>query len=241
MPTSPTSLPPLSAAELRAVTTPLDRIRASYMDEAAEDSLTPRELRLRKELEATWQLLLNFHTTEQAVPVLCGQFDLSRATAYRRCREAVKLFGEVSGIEKHGVRHILYEWQMAVYKLALSAKDKDGKPKPDLKSANQALKQMMVLKGLNRVEANVVDPSLLKGGTFLMQINVAGGKTETIDLQRISRLRGDEYEKVRQIVEGTGIGDSQMLEFIDEAARGWQESTEESTEDITHEEADGDE
>lgn len=236
MPISPPSLPPLSAAALKAVTTPLDRIRASYMDEATEDSLTPFEMKIRRELEATWQLLLNFHTPEQAVPVLVGQFDISRATAYRRCRDAVKLFGEVSGVTKQGISNILFEWQVAVYKLALSAKDKDGKPKPDLKAANQALKQMMVLKGLNRVEANVVDPSLLKGGTFLMQINVAGGKTETIDLQRVSRMKGDEYEKVRQIVEGTGIGDDQMLDFIDEAARGWQESTE----DTTYEQADGD-
>lgn len=233
MPISPTSLPPL---DLRATASTLDRIHASYMGgEEAERALTPSEMELRKQLEGTWSLLLNFQTPDQAVPVLMRQYDISRATAYRRCRDSTKLFGDVGNVSPLGVSHLLYEHQMTVLKLALSAKGKDGQPKPDLKAANVAIKQMAMLKGLNKVDAGIVDASAFKGGTFLMQIHVAGAGTRTIDLSRATQLPADEHAQLLAAVEGTGIDADEMLRFIDDAAAGWQ-GAQEPDEDAEFEE-----
>ncbi|OUJ68823.1 hypothetical protein [Hymenobacter crusticola] len=199
--------------------TTLDRIRASYVMEGAEERLSPSDKLRKEQLEAAHSLLVNYHSLEQAVPLLVGRFGISRASAYRRCTEAIRLFGDVTRTYKDGIRHILYEFAMKVFQLAASAKP------PDLKAMNTAIKNMAVLKGLDKDDGNALTPEVLANRTYVLSITLNGkdGQEKSIDLGNLNKIDADTYAQVIEAVEQSDVGLEEMRGLLLESSEGGDE------------------
>ncbi len=209
--------------------TVLDRIRASYLNEGAEARLSAADIDRRTELEAAHGLLTNYHSLEQAVPLLMARYQLSRATSYRRCNEAIRLLGDVTRAYKDGIRHILYEMAMKVFQLAASRKDEYKSSAPDLKAMNAAIKNMAVLKGLDKEDTNALSPEVLANKTYVVNITIEGsdGKPQTVALNSLDKMEPETYAQLLDAVENSDLSLEQM--------RGLLEKTE------SEEDEDGDE
>ncbi|MBJ6109443.1 hypothetical protein JAO73_10490 [Hymenobacter sp. BT523] len=198
--------------------TALDRIKASYLNEGAEAKLTADEKRRKEELEGAHGLLVNYHSLEQAVPLLMGRYSISKATAYRRCTEAMRLFGDVTRSYKDGIRHILYEYAMKVFQLAAGRKNEFKQPDPDLKAMNAAIKNMAMLKGLDKEDSSALTPEVLGDRHFYLTIHMGGtGETKNIDLGNLNKIEPETYAKVVEAVEASDLSLEGMEKLLGEA------------------------
>lgn len=196
--------------------TALDRIRASYLEEGAEERLNAEERTRKEQMEAAHALLTQYHSMEQAAPLLVSRFGISRATSYRRITDAIRLFGDVTRTYKDGIRHILYEFAMKVFQLAASAKP------PDYKQMNAAIKNMAMLKGLDKEDSNALTPELLGSKTYVLQVNIIGssGAPKTIDLGDLDSIDEATYAEVVRAAESTDLSLEGMQALLNEAAEG---------------------
>jgi hypothetical protein len=87
-----------------------EKIVAFMKDDKAEVELTDHEKGLVTRWMEAFTLMRNYNTTADAVAILMKRFpDLSRATAYRDCANAISLFGDISKSTKEGIRHLTTE------------------------------------------------------------------------------------------------------------------------------------
>ena len=216
----------------KATETSLDRIRACYDPEVgaeAELRLSAEERQRKEEMEAAHSLLINYHSLEDAVKVLQPRYRLSRATAYRRCTETMRIFGDVTKTYKDAVRHILYEYSMKVFQLAVSAKNDLGQPRPDLKAMNTAIKNMAMLKGLDKEDSSALTPEVLGSKHYYLTVNIGGPSNaqETIDLGDLDKIEPGTYAKIVEAVEQSDLSLEGMEKLLGEA----QEPDEEEEDD----------
>lgn len=134
-----------------------DRIFAWYID-PKRYSLSPKDEEIQKRWSAAWSLLMNYHSLEQAVSVHKQEFDLSRAQAYRDLKQAINLFGNVTKTEKEGRRHVLYEYSMKVFQLALK--------KGDLETSGKMIERMSKLMRLDADDTDMVNPDKLEASEY---------------------------------------------------------------------------
>ena len=199
-----------------ATETAFDRILASYLQEGAEKRLSKADLERRGELEAAHALLTQYHSLEQAAKIVAERYQVSRATAYRRCNEAIRLFGDVTRAYKDGIRHILYEMSMRVFQLAASKKTTNflGKVEaaPDLKAMNAAIKNMAMLKGLDKEDTNALTPDMLAHKTYVVNISIQGqdGQPRTVALNSLDGIDADTYAQLVDAVESSDLSLEQM-------------------------------
>lgn len=195
--------------------TALDRIRASFFDESDEpdEKLSQAEFDQKCQLVFAHANLTEGKSLEKVVKLLVARYAISRATGYRRCRDATTLFADVTRTHKDGLKHILYEMSMNVYRRALKALDKFGNP--DLKAANGAIKNMALLKGLDKDDSSALTPEMLGQKNYYLTLNLGGGSgaPKVIDMTNPERMDADTYARVMEAVEGSdfGLADMQLL------------------------------
>lgn len=129
----------------------LNAIRDHYLNGT---DLTTKHEEIRQRWVAAFAMLCNFHSIQQAVPLLSNQFDISDATVYRDISNAVKLFGDVLKSSKDGYRWIVYEYCVKTFQLAA----KHG----DHKAMNMANSNMIKVLGLDRDDPDTPDFSKLQ-------------------------------------------------------------------------------
>ena len=129
--------------------TTFDKIFLWYVDKEGKIQLTSKEEAIRQRWSAAFALLCNYHSPQQAIPLLMKEFDISQAQAYRDIRNAINLFGDISKSEKEGYRHILHEYTMKIFQIAA----KDG----NLEIMMKSVTTMMKLRGLDRDDPYVPD------------------------------------------------------------------------------------
>jgi hypothetical protein len=209
--------------------TALDRIKAAFVTEGAEEKLSPEEKVRKEQLEAAHGLLVNYHSLEQAVPLLMGRYGISKATAYRRCNEAIRLFGDVTRSYKDGIRHILYEFAMKVFQLAAGRKNEFKQADPDLKAMNTAIKNMAMLKGLDKEDSSALTPEVLGSKHYYLTVNIGGptNAQETIDLGDLDKIEPGTYARIVEAVEKSDLSLEGMEKLLGEA----QEPDEEEEDD----------
>jgi hypothetical protein len=121
--------------------------------------LTDKQEAIRARWSASFSLLCNYHSVQQAVPVLKKQFNISEGQAYRDINSAIRLFGNVLKSDKEGHRYIVYELAMKTYQVAA----KNG----DYKAMAASVQNMIKLLGLDRE-----DPDLPDFGRMKPSINI---------------------------------------------------------------------
>jgi hypothetical protein len=209
--------------------TALDRIRASFFDECDEpdEKLSAAEYEQKLQLVAAHAYLTEGRSLEATVKMLVGRYHISRATGYRRCRDATTLFADVTRVHKEGVKHILYEMSMKAYRLAMKSADKFGNP--DVKGMNGAIKNMILLKGLDKEDSAAMTPELLGNKTYMLQVTVGGsdGKQKTIDLGNLEAIDEGTYAEVVQAVEKSDLSLEGMQKLLAEAQEVGEEASDE--------------
>jgi hypothetical protein len=200
--------------------TALDRIRASFFDESDEpdEKLSQAEFDQKCQLVFAHANLTEGKSLEKVVKLLVARYAISRATGYRRCRDATTLFADVTRTHKDGLKHILYEMSMNVYRRALKALDKFGNP--DLKAANGAIKNMALLKGLDKDDSNALTPDMLGQKNYYLTMHIGGGTgaPKRIDMTNPERLDADTYARVMEAVEGSDFGLADMQRLLAQAS-----------------------
>jgi hypothetical protein len=210
---SVTSLP---GSELVPVptSTGVERIYAAYLAETLP-SLSPADKELHSELEAAYALILNYHEFEQAWPLLAKQFGMSRATCYRRLRDATNLFGDVKKVKKQGRREVLLTYARKLLQIALTQRP------PDTRGALAAMKFEANLTGLLRADAHNEDQGPGTGNTsYILNLTVEGRKSRQFDLTNPSSITDADWELVNEAVNDDVVDAEQMGRLIMQAKEG---------------------
>lgn len=125
----------------------LDKIRAHYLE---GKKLSEKQEMKRKQYEQANTFRVQGYSVEQCVQLLQEMGAVgSVAEAYRVIRTAEELFGDVTKSNRDGLRHILSENFMRVYRKAWKENN--------LKEANRALENISEINGLRKDEGNPID------------------------------------------------------------------------------------
>ncbi|WBA42977.1 hypothetical protein [Hymenobacter canadensis] len=195
-------LMPASAQPKLPSSTAVERIYAASIEEAdgtgpGLNGLSPADKLLNQQMEAAYALLLNYHTFEQAWPLLQKQFGISRATCYRRLADAQNLMGDLKKVKKQGARAMLITHTQMMLQLCLTQRP------PDVRGALAAGKFLAVLQGLNR--ADTAEDANSGGGATNYVINVSyqgarGPKSRSIDITKLDDVSDADYELLQGAV-----------------------------------------
>ena len=104
--------------------TTLDKIRKYYL--SGEDSvvLSEKQNEIRINVYKAWNLMINYHSTEQAMKTMMTEIGCSRAQAYRYVNDSKLIFGNPQTNLKEAKRYLIEGDLMRLQQRAL--KDKDG-------------------------------------------------------------------------------------------------------------------
>lgn len=200
---SPTELSGADQVPLPSSTV-VERIYAAYIENTLSQ-LSDADKRTHAELEAAYALILNYHTFEQAWPLLAKQFDLSRATCYRRLGDSQNLFGDLKKVKKEGRRQVLVEFARKLVQLALTQRP------PDTKGALAALKFEANIMGLLRADSHGEEGTGGVGATtYVINLQVQGRKSRPIDVNKLGDISDADYELVQEAVAGQYFGAEAM-------------------------------
>lgn len=211
---SPANLPGADQV-LRANSTSVERIFAAYHDEqgAGLAGLNREDQLVHSQLEAAYALILNYHSFEQAWPLLAKQFTISRSSCYRRLRDAQNLFGDVKRVKKEGRRAVLLEFARKLLQLSLSQRP------PDVKGALAAMKFEANISGLLRADTAGEEANNGGGNTsYVINLSVEGRKTRAFDISKLDGISDADYELIDQAVQQNVFGADAMRIMLDETS-----------------------
>ncbi len=197
--------------------TGVERIFAAYHDEYGPglDGLSREDKLLHKQLEAAYALILDYQTFEMAWPLLARQFSLSRATCYRRLREAQNLFGDVKKVKKEGRRSVLLEYARKIAYLCMAQRP------INVKGAMQAMKFEADLSGLLRADSHGEDSGSGTGNTsYILNLTVEGRKAKQFDLANLDDVSDVEFELIQSAIGQNLVDDDQMVGLLAQAKEG---------------------
>lgn len=187
--------------------TAIERIYAAYLEDTLP-ALSPADRQTHAELEAAYGLILNYHSFEQAWPLLAKQFSMARSTCYRRLRDAQNLFGDVKKVKKEGRRAVLLEFARKILQLSLSQRP------PDVKGALAAMKFEANLSGLLRADSHGEDGVGTVGATsYVINLHVEGRKPRAVDISKLGDVSDVDYELIEAAVAGQVI-DVEAMEVL---------------------------
>lgn len=160
---------------------------ASYMldPEATIEGLTEHDKDTLDRWQEAFTMLRNYKSTADAAALLMKRYPgLSRATAYRDCANSIKLFGDISGSSKDGLRHLAIEMVRDGAAIARATNDSKG-----LIRAGLAIER---IGGINKTDPDIPDFSKLEPHQYvlglpptLIQMLETMGKTGRIDLTQV--------------------------------------------------------
>jgi len=192
--------------------TPLDRIRASFFSEEEEpDShLSQAELDQKGQMVCAHANRTEGKSLEKTVKLLIARYGISRATAYRRCRDSSTLFADVTRTHKEGERQIVYEMAQRAYR--------DAAKLGDPKGMNGAISNMIKLKRLDKEDSAALTPDMLGDKSYFLQVGQGGGQGQkVIDLGKLEHLDEGTYAEVVEAVESSDLPLEGMRKLLLEA------------------------
>ncbi|MDO7853158.1 hypothetical protein [Hymenobacter convexus] len=211
---SPNNLPGADQV-LLLKSTAVERIFAAYHDENGPglDGLSRDDKVVHSQLEAAYGLILNYHSFEQAWPLLAKQFSISRATCYRRLRDAQNLFGDVKKVKKEGRRAVLLEFARKLLQLCLTMRP------PDTKGALAAMKFEAMVSGLLRADSATDEGGSGSGNTsYVINLTVEGRKTRAFDISKMDDISDADFELIQDAVQDNVFGAEAMEVMLAETS-----------------------
>lgn len=184
--------------------TTLDKIRKYYLKGEDSVRLSDKQQEIRIRILKAWNLLINYHSTEQAMSRLMTDLACSRAQAYRYVSDSKVVFGNPVANHKEAKRYILEEDLKRLQQRAI--KDKDGR----LELA--VIKQLIKLGNFDKDTDPKFDPEKLKAQVYILKpdpavdatirqmsdsgvIDFNNLNTEDVDFEDLAETDpGDDYE-----------------------------------------------
>ena len=215
-------MPPIpSVSNLPTIPLPtstgIERIFAAYHDEHGPGlkGLSKDDKQLHKELEAAYAMILDYQTFDMAWPLLAQMFSLSRATCYRRLKDAQNLFGNVKKVQKEGRRNVLMEYARKIAYLCMAQRP------INVKGAMQAMKFEADLAGLLRADAHGEEAGPGTGNTsYILNLTVPGRKAKQYDMANLDDVDDVEFEFIQEAIGENLVGDDQMAGLLAQAKEG---------------------
>jgi hypothetical protein len=191
-----------NAVVVRKKVTTLDKIRKYYLKGERSVTLTEKQEDTRIKISKAWNLMINYHSKEQAVSVLVNDGS-SRAQAYRYLNDSLAIFGDILNNHREAKRYLIEEDLMRLQQRAI--KDKDGAL--ELKVIAQRIK----IGNFDKDTDPKFDPNKLKAQTYVLKVHPSvlasiqsrqeGGSvdfnnvdTEDIDYQDVKDTDDEEEE-----------------------------------------------
>lgn len=142
--------------------TTLDKIRKYYLKGEDSVTLSPLQDDIRIKVYKAWNLLINYHSREQAMQVMMNDgLGCSRAQAYRYVNDAMNVFGNPLANQKEAKRYLIEEYLVKLMQRAI--KDKDG----NLELA--VIKQMIKIGGFDKDTDPKFNPEKLQAQTYILK------------------------------------------------------------------------
>ena len=172
--------------------THFESILASFLDETSVE-LSDFQKKMKERIKASFTLMLNWHSRQQAAQVLMDQFDISQATAYRDIAMALRIYGDVTKASKEGNRYLLFEYNHKLLQLATKEKN--------LEVMGKCLDRMMKLSELDKDESLVnleklaamdIEVKISKSSEKALQEMIAKGVTDLNSFE----IEDAEYEDI---------------------------------------------
>lgn len=143
--------------------TTLDKIRKYYLKGPDSVVLTEKQEEVRINVYKAWNLLINYHSREQAMRVMISETGCSRATAYRYVNDAMSVFGNPVENHTEAKRYLIEEDLKRLQQRAIKA----GDGALELAVIKQQIKIGNFDKDLDRN----FDPEKLKSQTYILKLH----------------------------------------------------------------------
>ena len=164
-----------------------DRIYKYYHDSKTKIELTEEEINIRERWEKAWLLLCRQRTQKQVADLIAKMFNISFATAYDDCRNAMMLFSNPQNDLKDAKRAIAES-------MALKGADRCWK-NGDMKGYYQFTEQYKDINKLNADEDNVMAELMKK--LKPVQVNIVA------DIDVLKKMASAIQEELTQDIEHT--------------------------------------
>lgn len=151
----------MSGLVVRKKVTTLDKIRKYYLQGPDKVTLTPTQDDIRIWVDKAWNLMINYHSNEQAMKVIMTEGNKSRAQAYRYLSIAKSVFGNPLENNKEAKRYLIEEDLMRLQQRAIKAKD----GALELKVLSQRIK----LGGFDKDKDPKFDPEKLAAQIYIIK------------------------------------------------------------------------
>lgn len=213
LPLPPNELPRADEVQLLN-STAVERIYAAHVAEAnggpGVAALSPADRLTSDQMDAAYALLLNYHTFEQAWPLLAHQFSISRSTCYRRLQDAQNMFGDLKKTKKEGRKAVLIEFARKILQLCLTQRP------PDTRGALAAMKFEASIAGLNKADDGS-DGGPGSGNTsYVINLSIAGKKDQTFDVNKLGDISDTDFELIQDAVSQNVFGVDAMAKMLKE-------------------------
>ncbi|MEH0153671.1 hypothetical protein V6R21_32290 [Limibacter armeniacum] len=179
----------------------LDRIKANSIDESVELSAKEQAASIR--IRAAWSMLLSGQKKSNVVISLMDEFGICESQAYKDCKAAYRLYGNLNIAEKEGLRAIHYELAMDAFRIAAKAKD--------VEFMLRANEQMIKLSRLEQADGAVPD---LPTHQYLIQL-ISNGEVIDIDFEDLSSLPKQKHQMVVDAMEEMEVSREEMKMILD--------------------------
>jgi len=152
-----------NAVIVRKKVTTLDKIRKYYLK--GEDSVTLNEKQneIRIRVYKAWNLLINYHSKEQAMSVIMTEYGCSRAQSYRYVSDSMSVFGNPIANQKEAEKYLMGEDLIKSQQRSIKNKDEAAY----LKAAALRIK----LGGFDKDTLQNFDPEKLKAQTYILKVH----------------------------------------------------------------------
>jgi len=173
--------------------TTIDRIWAWYIFGETEIELSKKEIEIKQRLSEIFSLLCNYHSPEQAKPIIREKYGISESQFYRDIRDSKRLYGDVTESSKAADRYIYSELAMKTFQLAAKEKNIDG--------MNKALANLIKIKELDKSDDSELSQEDLQSHNYYMVISI-GTNPVKIDLNQIDGLHPANRKKLADMIGG---------------------------------------
>jgi len=158
-----------NAVIVRKKVTTLDKIRKYYLKGCDSVTLSDKQDEIRIRVYKAWNLLINYHSKEQAMAVILNEYNCSRAQAYRYVSDAMSVFGNPIANQKEAEKYLIGEDLIKSQQRSIKNKDEAAYLK--------AMALRIKLGNYDKDTTQTFDPEKLKAQTYVLKVHPSVLKT----------------------------------------------------------------
>ncbi len=142
--------------------TAIDRIRMHYI---SGYELSAHDEEVKRRWHAAFTFGLEHKGSDKEVAsMLIKTFNISESQAYRDIYNAINLFGDVRKSTKEGLRYMVTQWAIEVFKMAVVKKD--------FKGMEKALTCITKTNNLDKEDQDLPDPSKIQPPVQMLSLSI---------------------------------------------------------------------